>query len=247
MREKTQNPPAAPIRKSRMPYLTIGLCSATIAAMVFVVLIRSSWSRENSTTAAFFAFLAAFFPALMVVEFLMSRRQEKLALLYVASGAALKQSSASLHGRGVIKNTQAAEAHYQTAIAGFKRVASESTSAELCRSCASSLEALVAPAGFVVDPATKFADLGFVGSTYLRAALLGSKNAQFKVAILHQEGVGLPRDHVEAYAWYNICAATGSLDAARCRELLASGLTPAQVSQAQRRSQELQVFLSGQS
>jgi len=245
MREKTASPSSAPIRRSGLPFLTVGLCAAGIAAMVFVVSIRSSWSRENSTTAAIFAFFATFFPALMLVEFLMNRRQEKLALLYVAAGAALKRSSASLHGRGVIKNTQAAEAHYQTAIAGFKRVASESTSAELCRSCASSLEALVA--GFVVDPATKFADLGFVGSTYLRAALLGSKNAQFKVAILHQEGVGLPRDHVEAYAWYNICAATGSLDAARCRELLASGLTPAEVSQAQRRSQELQVILSGQS
>lgn len=246
MREKTASPSSAPIRRSGLPYLTVGLCAAGIAAMVFVVSIRSSWSRENSTTAAIFAFLAAFFPALMVVEFMTNRRQEKLALLYVAAGAALKRSSASLHGRGVIKSAQAAEAHYQTAIAGFKRVASESTSAELCRSCASALEALVEPAGFVVDPATKFADLGFVGSTYLRSAMLGSKNAQFKVAILHQEGVGLPRDHVEAYAWYNICAATGSLDAARCRELIASGLTSAEVLKAQRRSQELQVFLTGQ-
>lgn len=245
MREKTPIPPIAPISKPRMPYLTIGFCAATIAALVFVVLIRSSWSRESSITVAVFAFFAALLLAYTSADFLMNRRQEKLALLFVAAGAALKRSSASLHGRGVIKNTQAAEAHYQTAIAGFKKVASESTSAELCRSCASCLEALAEPAGFVVDSATKFADLGFVGSTYLRSALLGSKNAQFKVAILHQEGVGLPRDHVEAYAWYNICAATGSLDAARCRELIASGLTPAEVLKAQRRSQELQVFLTG--
>ena len=52
-------------------------------------------------------------------------------------------------------------------------------------------------------------------------------------------GEGVPKDLVEAYAWWFIAAVGGDADAANNRDLTASELTPDQLSQGQKRATEL--------
>lgn len=176
---------------------------------------------------------------------LSSTGQGRLADLLKESQNALKLSSDYLHGRGVIKSVKKSEENYHKALGGFMKVAKESTCGETCFTCAVALGELAEPGGFVVDPETKFMDRSLVAATYLRAALLGSKPSQLRVAQLYQEGVGFVRDLTEAYAWFNICAAGGNLEAERSRESLATSMSQAEIAKAQQRSQELFAMVNG--
>ena len=245
MREKGHISNVVSLRQTRSPYAPIGLASACVALLVFCVAINAGWPRENSLLVSGVGFVICFFPSLILAEHLTNRRQDRLALLYASSMDALRQSALSLHGRSVIKSRKIAEGYYQAAVAGLRRVAKESTSAELCRSCAVALERLADRDGFTVEEGSKFSDRMVFAVAFLRSALLGSKNAQYKVAMLYQEGIGFTRDHLEAYAWYNICAAAGGGEAERHREILAYGMSDTEISEAQQRSQELLAIIKG--
>ncbi len=176
---------------------------------------------------------------------LLSKRQVRLNELWEESQKALKISSDYLHGRGVIKSLHIADENYHKALGGFMQVAKESTCGETCFTCAVALGELAESGGFVVDPETKFKDRSLVATTFLRAALLGSRPSQLKVAQLYQEGFGFARDLTEAYAWFNICAAHGNVEAERSRESLATSMSQAEIAKAQQRSQELFAMVNG--
>jgi TPR repeat protein len=207
-----------------------------------------NWAHAPKDTSVVLSFLGAglaFILASSYSSYHLSRGEEQLALLFSASTHTLKCSSAFLHGRGVIKSTRTAESHYAVAISGFRRVAQESVSAELCRSSASALETLAKPDGYMAGTPCKFNDLRPVAEAYLRSALLGSRPSQHKVASLYQEGLGMDTDLIEAYAWFNIAAAGGSVEAERSREFIATRLSPGDLARAQQRSLELLAMVNG--
>jgi len=186
-----------------------------------------------------FCFLLLTIASFRITKFYLSRQAANWTALLDASKAAIKLSEAYLDGRGVIKSMQTAESHYLTAIAGYSRVARESTCTRDCYSCAEALESLATPEGFMSGSPKKFGDLRLVALAYLRSALLGNTRAQMKVAHLYQDGVGFGKNHSEAYAWFNICAAGGDFGAERMRESLARGMSQAYIHIAQKRSHEL--------
>jgi hypothetical protein len=78
---------------------------------------------------------------------------------------------------------------------------------------------------------------------YEKAAVQGDATAQRHIGRLHAEGLGGAQDYVRAYMWINLAAAsTGGQQklAADNRDELARIMTPAQISQAQRLSQQCQ-------
>lgn len=118
-------------------------------------------------------------------------------------------------------------------------------SAELCQSSASALETLAKPDGYMAGSPCKFNDLRPVAEAYLRSALLGSRSSQLKVASLYQEGQGMDADLIEAYAWFNIAAAGGNVEAERSREFIATRLSAGDLARAQKRSLELLAMVNG--
>jgi TPR repeat protein len=75
-----------------------------------------------------------------------------------------------------------------------------------------------------------------------KSATQGVAEAQFSLAILYRDGLGMPRDLVEAHKWLNLAAArlTGAAQtqAAGLRDQVTAQLTPAEVTEAQRRARE---------
>jgi TPR repeat protein len=246
MKEKTSVPVAAPVRRAGRPYALVVLFALVVGAGTFWLSLEWAHSpKDTSVVLSGLGFIVGFILANSGFSYLESRGVEELALLFSSSTQALNRSSAFLHGRGVIKSTRTAESHYAVAISGFRRVAQESVSAELCRSSASALETLAKPDGYMAGSPCKFNDLRPVAEAYLRSALLGSRPSQHKVASLYQEGLGMDTDLIEAYAWFNIAAAGGSVEAERSREFIATRLTSGDVTQAQKRSLELLAMVNG--
>lgn len=68
------------------------------------------------------------------------------------------------------------------------------------------------------------------------AAQQGNAIAQNNLGLMYRRGAGVPQDYVAAHMWLNIAAANGHSDAPVIRETLAFDLTPADVSEAQRRA-----------
>ena len=67
-----------------------------------------------------------------------------------------------------------------------------------------------------------------------KAAEQGYAAAQFNLALMYDEGEGVPKDDVQAYMWFNLAAAQEYEDAAEHRDKLAEKMTPGQVAEAQR-------------
>ena len=79
---------------------------------------------------------------------------------------------------------------------------------------------------------------------YEKAAAQGHALAQNNLAELYFAGLGVPQDYVRAYMWVNLAAAhmTGEeqKQAAENRDDVARRMTPAQVAEAKRLSQQCQ-------
>lgn len=61
---------------------------------------------------------------------------------------------------------------------------------------------------------------------------------------MHQSGEGVPEDHVERFAWYDLAAAQDLYDAWERRDTLLNLMTPDQVTAAQELSSELGARIS---
>ena len=73
-------------------------------------------------------------------------------------------------------------------------------------------------------------------SSFLDAARRGHLDSMLMLAYGHVEGVGVVRDAVQAYAWYNVAAGKGDARAVEMRDLIEGALRPDQIADAQRLS-----------
>ena len=79
---------------------------------------------------------------------------------------------------------------------------------------------------------------------YEKAAAQGNAWAQHNLGVLYDNGRGVPQDYVKAYMWLDLAAAQltsiGKKLALNNREDAARRMTPAQITEAQRLSQQCQ-------
>lgn len=75
-------------------------------------------------------------------------------------------------------------------------------------------------------------------SLYRQSASQGNAIAQNNLARLYIQGQGVPQDPVSAHMWANIAGANGAEAAPALRDSIAATLTPADLSEAQRRARE---------
>ena len=73
---------------------------------------------------------------------------------------------------------------------------------------------------------------------YKTKAEQGDASAQNNLAVCYHEGQGVPKDEVEAYAWHKLAART-SEEGAKHRDALAETLSPKQVAEGKKRTEEL--------
>ena len=66
----------------------------------------------------------------------------------------------------------------------------------------------------------------------------GDTNAQYKLGVFYDNGLGVPQDKIRAYMWLNLSAAQGREGAAAFRDLIARRMTPAQKEEAQKLTRE---------
>lgn len=78
------------------------------------------------------------------------------------------------------------------------------------------------------------ADYAGAAKEWRRAGRQGDAASQFRLAQLHEWGLGAPTDVVQAYRWYNIAASQGHVGAREARDALAGRLTTEQLSEARR-------------
>lgn len=71
---------------------------------------------------------------------------------------------------------------------------------------------------------------------YRLAAEQGNATAQLNLAETYNDGEGVPQDFVAAHVWANIASANGDADSAEIRDSIAQKMTPADISEAQRRA-----------
>jgi len=69
-----------------------------------------------------------------------------------------------------------------------------------------------------------------------RAAEQGDARAQYNLALMYDEGEGVPKNLVDAYFWFNLAAAQGIEDGKRNRDISEKQMTREQIAEAQRRS-----------
>ncbi len=74
---------------------------------------------------------------------------------------------------------------------------------------------------------------------FSQSAQSGNKNAQFKLGMFYMTGKGLPQNYVYSYSWLNLSSAQGVPDATQAKIYLESKMTPEQLKEAQRLSQEV--------
>jgi len=79
---------------------------------------------------------------------------------------------------------------------------------------------------------------------YEKAAAQGNGQAQSNLGLQYQHGRGVPQDYVRAYMWYNLAApqlmGEKKKAAEQKRDKIAGRMTPAQIAEAQRLSQQCQ-------
>ena len=66
------------------------------------------------------------------------------------------------------------------------------------------------------------------------AADQGDASAQITLGLRYDDGRGVPQDYVLAHMWLSLASAGGNADAQKHRSIIASKMTPAQISEAQR-------------
>jgi len=95
------------------------------------------------------------------------------------------------------------------------------------------------------NDAVTLEDLSEAARWYRQAANQGNARAQQDLAILYNKGAGVPQDYVQAYVWFDLAAVRFSTgrrhdQAAEMRDMMAAFLTPEQLIEAQRLSEEWQ-------
>jgi len=60
--------------------------------------------------------------------------------------------------------------------------------------------------------------------------------AQHQLGKMYSFGMGVPKNYVLAYKWWNLSAAQGDKNAAEARDKLAKRMTPSQIAEAQKLS-----------
>src|SRR4030095_4822684 len=66
----------------------------------------------------------------------------------------------------------------------------------------------------------------------------GDARAQYTLGVFYDNGLGVPQDRVTSYMWFDLSAAQGKEGAAAFRDLVAPGMTPAQIAEAQKLARE---------
>jgi len=81
---------------------------------------------------------------------------------------------------------------------------------------------------------------GEVGpARWLAAAALGDAHACFDLGVAFSTGSnGAQCDLIEAHKWFNLAAARGHEEAARCRADIAGEMTAREIAEAQRRARQ---------
>lgn len=74
---------------------------------------------------------------------------------------------------------------------------------------------------------------------FSQSAQSGNKNAQYKLGMFYLTGKGLPQNYVYSYSWLNLSSAQGVSDATQAKIYLESKMTPQQLKEAQRLSEEV--------
>jgi len=73
---------------------------------------------------------------------------------------------------------------------------------------------------------------------YRKAVAQGHATAQYNLGVMYDNGQGVPQDYVQAHKWFNLAATQGDKDAVKNRDIVASKMTPADVSKAQKLAHE---------
>ncbi len=86
-------------------------------------------------------------------------------------------------------------------------------------------------------------DYGEAVKWYRRAAEQGLATAQYNLGVMYSNGRGVAQDYVQAHLWFNLAAsrmpAGGNRDkAVNNRDKVETGMTPAQVAEAQKLARE---------
>ena len=71
---------------------------------------------------------------------------------------------------------------------------------------------------------------------YRLAADQGHAGAQHRLGLMYYNGEGVLRDNVTAHMWFNIAGANGAEDGRDNREIIERKMTPADISEAQKRA-----------
>jgi TPR repeat protein len=66
----------------------------------------------------------------------------------------------------------------------------------------------------------------------------GEALAQTKLGIMYDDGEGVPKDKVQAYKWISLAATNGDKSAPMLRDILAKGMTEAQIAKAKKLASE---------
>lgn len=97
-------------------------------------------------------------------------------------------------------------------------------------------DALLALAGAYRQGLGIPADLGKAIALYRRAAAQGDAVAQVNLAEFYAHGTGLERDLTTAYMWFELAARQDHFWAEMQRDEIRASMTPAEISEAQRRA-----------
>lgn len=100
--------------------------------------------------------------------------------------------------------------------------------------------------GFIYDTANGIPqDDAEAAKWYRKAADQGVAGAQYNLGAMYADGHGVPPDYVEAYKWLSVAASRFPAlqkenrdDAVKMRDLVATKMTPSQISEAQRLARE---------
>ncbi len=78
---------------------------------------------------------------------------------------------------------------------------------------------------------------------WCKAAEQGHANAQYNLGLMYKNGLGVPQDEAQGYMWFNLAASSfppgeDRDTAVENRDNVASSITPAQISEAQKLARE---------
>uniref|UniRef100_UPI0026ECB358 tetratricopeptide repeat protein n=1 Tax=Lonsdalea britannica TaxID=1082704 RepID=UPI0026ECB358 len=69
---------------------------------------------------------------------------------------------------------------------------------------------------------------------YRQASAANNRMAQYRMGTMRQEGLGVPRNRIHAYAWFSLAATEGMVNAINARNALEEGMQPDEVKAAQK-------------